>query len=305
MGDGDGDGGDGIGGEGTGFGEPAATPSANENDNGIGSSGLGGFGADGASLGGAFGGIAAAVATALGIAVTPAPPVDSTVIGLPPVEGVTAVTGFTNNSLAATTSLTGNLSVALNDPALGFAPNAGQSLGGLFDGPPAAPPATAPPATLGQTLQAIGQTVLGLLGIASGTPQGVIGGGMSISNGLSVLGQGVTSAPSTTPTGDFGFSGGDSASSFAITDGGIVGTSPVAATQPGGGVATSTSSTGGIASLGGALDGLLNSLVNGLSAGLQPRQSIRYGQPAQSAQSAPASIPPALLLAGAALFLVT
>lgn len=83
-----------------------------------------------------------------------------------------------------------------------------------------AAPAPAPAATK-SPIEAIGRALLGLLGIASGTPQGVIGGAMSLNNVFNGIG-----SFGTPGTGGMASVGADNRTD-AITAGSPVGGSPV------------------------------------------------------------------------------
>lgn len=197
------------------------------------------------------------------------------------------VNGFGNIATTFAPALGGITSVPTAfgfDPAQSFATPA-SDFAGIFSSPAPAP-AAAPASTIGQTLTALGSVVLGVLGIASGTPQGVIGGAVSVGNNFgniassfSGIGAGFSSnSPSVTP----GESAGGPSDLFAGIQSPIV---------PAFGAQSATAGAATSAGLGGFAAGILAALTGGL----QPRQIGRYAQPQTVAQ--PAQNPLFLLLA--------
>ena len=134
----------------------------------------------------------------------------------------------------------------------------------------------------------IAQGVLGLLGIVSATPQGVVGGALGLSNAFGTLGGGLSGAAPSSVAGDNGgnVSFGDGGNSFASVSSfgsgavAAVGGAPVLAFN---GVPASTSTA---PASNGALSGL-----SGLLSGLVRPNTARYTPIQQPAPN------PALLLA--------
>lgn len=149
--------------------------------------GLGDFGSFSGEFGGGFG-IGSGLSSLDFSAFT-----DSSISqAAPPAPAV--VIGFNGTPVSFAPALGGITSVPVGLD--GFA-NVGQvaNEGFGFNSAESAPVTATQSNTIGQTLTAIGSTILGILGIASGTPQGVIGGAMSVSNGFATFSNSLSSAP--------------------------------------------------------------------------------------------------------------
>ena len=238
------------------------SPSANESDNGGTSVGLADFSAAVAAAVAGLGGFDFSLSPSFGAAnVSSATP---------------ASLSFNENSVAAFDGPTGALAtVGLENAAVADAPASGLSLGNFAKG--------------------VAQGFLGLLGIASGTPQGVIGGGLGLSNAAATLGisGGISGSPVSSVAGDNG-------ASVSFGDGGTSGdflsaTSAPAKSVSGGGIGGAqvlgfngepvATTSGATAS---------NGVLSGLSSLLAGRSRPNTAQYASNPSPAPN---PALLLA--------
>lgn len=211
------------------------------------------------------------------------------------VNNAVTVNGFANIATTFSPTLGGITSVPV---AFGFEPTQSfatpDSFAGIFSTPATAPTA-APASTIGQTLTALGSVVLGVLGIASGTPQGVIGGAMSVGNNFGNVASSFGNIASLGGA-DSSVTGGSAAAGGPSNDGfSAVQFSPLA------GQSAATAGTATSAGLG----GLAAALAGSLAGGLQPRQTGRYAQP-QTATNTATKNPLLLLLAlGAGAYLLT